>query len=176
MLIEEKSTARFSVRLTLLLKSVCLSFLFSFFMITPVNAAKVYHCLQDNGTKGYQGRPCEEGKKTVAVTEQKIAPTKEEPIESLSIIGKWQLNGISSNLDGEIQTQKEKISWAFFDNGTVTYQYDDTNAVYDYTFEEKTINIPDSQNSSFEIIKSESNSAIWKTGETYYFLTLVPIT
>ena len=148
-------------------------------MTTPAYSAKVYHCLQANGTKAFQGRPCEKGKKTVAVTEQKNSQKASsanqngiDPADKSSILGKWTLNGISSNLSGEIQTQDEKIAWAFFDNDKVTYQYDDTSTIYDYTFNGKVISMPDSPVSSFEIIKSEGTSAVWKTGTTYYFLTL----
>lgn len=155
------------------LTMICLLSLTSIFMILPANSAKVYHCLQSNGTKAFQGRPCEENKKTIAVTEQKNRKKSSDNQESsLNIIGKWTLNGISSSPDGAIQTQEEKISWTFTAEGKVTYEYQGTSAVYDYTLEGEKINIPDSAVGSFEVIKNESDSAIWKTGTTYYFLTL----
>ena len=155
----------------------CLLLFSGILITTPASGAKVYHCLQPNGTKAFQGRPCEKDKKTVAVTEQKNSKrasneTSEEKdsIEKFSVIGKWTLKGISSTQNGELQTQEEKISWSFFDNGKVTYQYEDSSNIYDYTLDGKTINMPNSPNKSFEIIKNDSSSAIWKTGTTYYFL------
>jgi len=156
----------------LLLTILCLLLLLTVF-ITPAHGAKVYHCLQPNGTKAYQGRPCEKDKKTVAVTEQKTQPKKTTgSSEKFSVIGKWTLDGISSSPDGELQTQPQTISWFFGENGKVTYQYEATSAVYDYTVEGKKINMPNSPNSSFEIIKNEGDKAVWKTGSTFYFLTL----
>jgi len=152
------------------------SLLCSIFLITPANSAKVYHCLQANGTKGYQGRPCEKDKKTVAITEQKNRKNvSKNKTNKLSIVGKWTLNGVSSTLEGEIQTQKEEISWTFNADGKVTYQYEDASVVYDYTTEGKKINMQGSSIGSFEIIKSQGSSAVWKTGTTYYFLTLSSI-
>lgn len=160
------------------LTMLCLSFLCGILMTTPVNSAKVYHCLQANGTKAYQGRPCEKDKKTVAVTEQKDRKnpsTSNDQKNTVSIVGKWTLDGISSSLDGPTQTQEEKISWTFSADGKVTYQYQDNAAEYDYTIEGKTINMPGSSIGSFIIIKNEGSSAVWKTGTTYYFLTLSSI-
>ena len=157
---------------------LCLLILCGIFINTSANSAKVYHCLQPNGTKAFQGRPCEKSKKTIAVTEQKnqLVPTEdEESEEKLDVLGKWTLQGISNSPDGELQTQKETISWAFFDNGQVTYKYEDSSAIYDYTHEGNIISMPDSPNKLFEIIKNEGNSAIWKTGTTYYFLKFSPV-
>lgn len=159
-----------------LLSLLCFLLFSTTSIITSAHGAKVYHCLQSNGTKAYQGRPCEKDKKTVAVTEQKIQ--REEPTtpeQQFSVIGKWTLKGISSSPDGELQTQPQTIAWVFGASGKVTYQYEDTSAVYDYTVEGKKINIPDSPNVLFEIIKNQGDTAVWKTGSTYYFLTLSSI-
>lgn len=166
----------FATAISLLLMLLCILPLSIGIIIPPAYGSKVYHCLQSNGTKAYQGRPCEKDKKTVAVTEQKSQGKKtNNSSQQFSVTGKWTLKGISSSPDGELQTQPEKISWVFDGSGKVTYKYEATSKVYDYTVEGNKINIPNSPSGSYEIIKSQGDTAIWKTGSTYYFLTLSSI-